>query len=115
MLEQPAAAEPALNARQHARLRGSFEHPIGGGQRFQVAGLAQVAMENLDAQAPEPQPVALRPRPPLQKGLRYGAADESTDARDQESHQTASVSRRTQLPEISWKIAGKGLVISQAG
>ena len=74
MLEQPAAAEPALNARQHARLRGSFEHPIGGGQRFQVAGLAQVAMENLDAQAPEPQPVALRPR-----------AHQIVDARDGEA------------------------------
>jgi len=60
MLEQPAAAEAALNAGEDAGLSGGFDHPVGGGQRFQVAGLPEVAVENRDAQAPQPQPVALR-------------------------------------------------------
>src|ERR1039458_1716651 len=121
VLEQPAAAEAALNARQHAGLSGGFDHPVGGGQRFEVAGLPEVAMENRDAHAPQAQPVALRSRahqvidagdgkarPPLEKSLRYGAADESTDARDQKPHQTSPVSRRIQLAAISWKMAGSG-------
>ena len=66
-----AAARFAVHAREHARVRGGVDEPIGGRQRFQVAGVAHVAV--VEAHAPRAEGVAV--------ALAAGA-DEIIHARD---------------------------------
>ena len=62
MLEKLPTAEPFLHAGQHAWIGCGVDHPVGNRNRFEVAGCANVTMNEGHTKLPKADPVNLRTR-----------------------------------------------------
>ena len=95
VLDQLAAAGLAVHAGEHAGVGGRLDDPIAAGQRLQVAGIADVAVMELDAvlaqgaaigltagpdEVVQARDLPVRPAFPQAAGER--AADKTADASD---------------------------------
>ena len=62
VLEELAAAGIAREPCQYARIGGGVDHPVGGRQDFEIAGLTDIALDELHAALPQTNAIEFRPR-----------------------------------------------------
>ncbi|OQC22984.1 MAG: hypothetical protein BWX68_02975 [Verrucomicrobia bacterium ADurb.Bin063] len=99
MLEQLAAAGPAVHTGQHARIGGRLDNPVAAGQGFEVAGDADIAMKQPDAQPAQRPAVGLAAgarevvqaedlpvRPPFPQPAGERAAHKTANAGEENAH-----------------------------